>query len=174
MERIADFRPLLSGSICKANIDAIVKSVIYNPEDFESIYQLMNDEEIKVSWRATWACEKIAEIRPSLFIGKEQELINKLITSNHDGTKRILLSIIYDLPVPDPLPVHLLDYCFSHMLAPEESIGVQAICIKLAYKLCKKEPELLPELKMYLENADMEYYSKGVRASARNILKKLS
>ncbi|MDL2213445.1 hypothetical protein LJC29_05695, partial [Bacteroides sp. OttesenSCG-928-N06] len=171
--RVADFRSLLSGSLCKANIDSIVKSVDSYPEDFDTIYQLMNDPEIKVSWRAAWACEKIAEIRPSLFVGKEEELINKLIASNHDGTKRLLLSIIYDLPVPEPLPVNLLDYCFSHMYAPDESVGVQSLCIKMAYMLCRKEPDLLHELKLYMENTELEYYSTAIKTCTRNILKKL-
>lgn len=173
MKRIIDFRPLLSGPISKKNIDDIVESVHNYPEDFEGIYTLTYDEEIKVSWRATWACEKLAILHPDWFEGKENELIEKLLASNHDGIKRILLSILYTIAIPNPFPVHLLDYCFNKMFAPEETAGVQSLSIKMAYKLCKKEPDLLLELKMYFENVELEYYSTAVKTSVKNILKKL-
>ena len=57
---------------------------------------------------------------------------------------------------------------------PQESIGVQALSIRMAYQLCKSEPELLKELQLILENADTEYYSTGVKTTIRNILKKIN
>ncbi|NDV59686.1 hypothetical protein [Bacteroides sp. 519] len=174
MKRIEDFRCLLAGPISKAYIDDIVESVHHYPEDFDRIYNLMDDKEIKVSWRATWACEKLAILHPEWFANKQNELIDRLLSSHHDGTKRILLSILFTLPIPEPFPVNLLDYCFNKMLAPEETTGVQALSIKTAYKLCKKEPDLLLEFKMYLENADLDYYTMGVKTTIRRMLEKLS
>lgn len=46
--------------------------------------------------------------------------------------------------------------------------------MKLAYKLCMQEQELLRELKVYLENAEPEYYSVGVRCTRKNILKRIN
>lgn len=60
------------------------------------------------------------------------------------------------------------------MLDLNQAIATQALCIKMAYKLCRIEPELLPELKLYLENAELEYYSIGVKTCVRNVLKKLN
>jgi hypothetical protein len=59
------------------------------------------------------------------------------------------------------------------MLSPQEPIAIQALCMKMAYELCKKEPELLPEYKYILENAEPEYYSKGIQNVIRNTLKQL-
>lgn len=59
------------------------------------------------------------------------------------------------------------------MLSPQESIGVQALAIKMAYQLCKQEPELLKELQLILENTDTDFYSKGVKATIRNTLEKI-
>lgn len=59
------------------------------------------------------------------------------------------------------------------MLSPQESIGVQALAIRMAYLLCKQEPELLQELRLILENVELEYYSTGVKATVRNTLKKI-
>lgn len=88
--------------------------------------------------------------------------------------KAVRLSILYQLPVTGDFPVTLFDYCINHMLSPGESIAVQALCMKLAYKLCMQEQELLRELKVYLENAEPEYYSVGVRCTRKNILKRIN
>ena len=91
----------------------------------------------------------------------------------HDGSKRLLLSILYNIPIPTPISVDLLNYCLDHMLSPQESIGVQALSIRIAYLLCRKEPELLQELQLILENTELDFYSTGVRTTVRNTLKKI-
>ena len=168
-----DFRELLAGPICKANIDKIVDSVSRNPKEFPVIYNLMYDEEIKVSWRAVWACEKLSELHPDWFIPKQNDLINTLLATSHSGKKRLYLSILLNLPLAEPYSVALLDYTLDKMLDPAESIGVQALCVKLAYRLCQVDKDLLYELKVRLQSVDLHYYSKGMKASVRNILKKI-
>ena len=86
----------------------------------------------------------------------------------------LICSLLVLHPASDPVSVDLLNYCLDHMLAPQESIGVQALSIRMAYQLCKSEPELLKELQLILENADTEYYSTGVKTTIRNILKKIN
>lgn len=153
----------------------VVTSVTNYPEDFETVYNLMFDADITISWRAIWACEKISELQPGWFDEqKKEEIIDALLISKHDGSKRLLLSILYNLPLPKEYSVRFLDYCLDHCLDRKESIGVQALCIKMAYRLCRVEPELLSELKAILENAELDYYSAGVKSCIRNTLKKLN
>lgn len=168
-----DFRELLAGPICMANINRIVDSVNRNPDEFLVIWGLMSDEDIKVSWRAVWACEKLSELHPEWFVSKQAALIDTLLRESHDGKKRLYLSILYNLPDPEPYSVPFLDYTLDKMLDPQESIGVQALCVKLAYRLCKIDKDLLYEFKMRLQSVDLAYYSKGLKASVRNILKRI-
>ena len=95
------------------------------------------------------------------------------MTTQHSGTKRLLLSIVYQLPVSQPLSVPFFDFCLGTMLSPDEAVAVQSLCIKLCYKMCLAEPELLPELRLYLENAMQEAYSPGVRNCIKNTLKNI-
>lgn len=174
MEKVTDFRRLLSESLSRKVIDRIVISVSNHPQDFIPLLQLTKDNEIKIAWRAIWACEKLCKIHPEWFAPYYEQLILELLASSHDGIKRLRLSILYQLPVTGTFPVTLFDYCINHMLSPGESIAVQALCMKLAYKLCMQERELLCELKVYLENVEPEYYSVGVRCTRKNILKRIN
>ena len=110
---------------------------------------------------------------PAWFIPLYDDLVYRLSDCKHQGSKRLLLSILYNLPVTVPVSVELLNYSLDHMLSLQESIGVQSLSIRMAYRLCKHEPELLSELKLILEHANTEFYSTGVKTAIRNILKKI-
>lgn len=174
MNKADEFRKALAVPIHNLSIDALVQEICSRPEYLEDMYRLTSDEKQTVSWRAIWACEKVSEIHPGWFVPLYDDILHKLLICRHDGSKRLLLSILYNIPVPTPIPVDLLNYCLDRMLSPQESIGVQALCIRMAYKLCKQEPELLKELQLILENTDTEFYSTGVRTTIRNTLKKIN
>jgi hypothetical protein len=174
MERITDFDAKLSSRLSRNFIDAIVASVRNNPEDFQLLYSLMANSDSKISWRAAWACEKLSESNPEWFIPKYEEITQLAFSTKHSGTKRLFLSILYNLPVPSEFPVELYNFCLEKMLSPDEAIAIQALSIKLAYKIALKEPELLSEISLYLENTEMEYFSTGVKNCIRNVLKKIN
>jgi len=174
MERIINYREFLTQPIARLFLHKIVESVSVYPEDFPIVYELVKEHEEKVSWRAAWACQKIFDKYPDFLEDKQAELISIVMTHKHSGKRRVLLSILLELPGPDPFPVDFLDFCFERMLDQNEPIAIQALCIKIAYKLCLLEPDLLPELKLYLENAELEYYPPGVKSCIRNVLKRLN
>lgn len=117
MEKITEFRNTLTVPIHKLSIDSLVQEVCLCPEYFEDIYRLTYDEKQTVSWRAIWVCEKLSEIHPDWFILLYDEIIQRLIDCTHDGSKRLLLSILYNIPIPTPISVDLLNYCLDHMLS---------------------------------------------------------
>lgn len=173
MKKADEFRKVLDVPISKLSIDGLVQEICLCPKYLKDIYQLTSDEKQTVSWRAIWACEKLSEKHPGWFVPMREEIIQRLLDCTHDGSKRLLMSILYNIPVSSPISIELLNYCFDHMLAPQESIGVQALSMRMAYKLCKNEPELLQELRLILENTEVDFYSTGVKTTLRNILKKI-
>lgn len=174
MAKTDEYRQALAVPIYELSINPIIQDICLHPEYFKAIYQLTTDEKQTVSWRAIWVCEKLSELHPEWFTPSiYDELIQRLIVCTHDGSKRLYMSILYNIPVPASIPVDLLNYCLDHMLSPQESIGVQALSIKMAYLLCKSVPELLQELQLILENTEVELYSKGVKTTIKNTLKKI-
>ena len=173
MSKSEEFRKALDVPIRNLSVDVLVREICHQPECFEAMYRLMSDEKQSVAWRATWVCEKLSEIHPAWFIPLYDDLVYRLSDCKHQGSKRLLLSILYNLPVTAPVSVELLNYSLDHMLSLQESIGVQSLSIRMAYRLCKHEPELLSELKLILEHANTEFYSTGVKTAIRNILKKI-
>lgn len=84
MEKVTDFRRLLLESLSRKIIDQIVISVSRRPQEFIPLIQLTKDSEIKIAWRATWACEKLCKMYPEWFVPYYEQLIQELPDSPHD------------------------------------------------------------------------------------------
>lgn len=168
-----DFKKALEGALGRKYIDSIVEQVMNSPARFDDIYALTKHEEEKIAWRATWACEKLSILAPSLLINKREELMQRAMQCPYGGIRRLLLNMLLHLPVPEPINVAFLDFCLNGMLSPAESVAGQAVCMKLAYAICLKEPELMGELEAYLQNMEPAYYTAAVQCARNNILKKI-
>ena len=164
-----DIQDFLLSSLSRANTDYAAHWATENSENFEELYQLMFFENPKIAWRAAWVMEKVQLLKPELFTEKIPEIITALPTFQHDGSKRCLLLVVLRSPLPNPIPVELINFCFDLMMSKKTSIAIQANAMKVLDKICKQEPDLRNELELFLKD-DLSEYSKGFRASARKIL----
>lgn len=159
--------------ISQFSANQLAWEIAQDNELFQALHSIAMTDDSLAANRALWVCEKLSEKYPGLFVPCYDDLTDRLLASSNDTARRLLLSILFNLPVPTPLPIHLLNYCFDHLLNPKDSIAVQALCIKLAYQLCRQQPELQQELQVILENADATLYSPGVQSAIRSTLRKL-
>ena len=108
-----DFKKALEGTLGRKHIDNIVDQVAGSPDRFDALYTLTQHEETKIAWHATWACEKLSILLPSLLMDKREELMLRVMQCPHDGTRRLLLNILHHLPVPKPVNAAFFDFCLQ-------------------------------------------------------------
>lgn len=171
MDSITDLRSRLGQSLSRHFVGEIATSAAENPDDIRQLVCLINDSDDRISWRAAWVCEKILALSPDELLSYRDEFMQKLFGCRHDGTRRLLLSLLYRLPHPSAFPGELYNYCLEQMLSPREKPAVQALSMKLAFELCKEIPELLAELKLYLENCSTQFYSPAFLSARKNVLR---
>ena len=70
----------------------------------------------------------------------------------------------------EDLRTDFLDFCFEHMMDVEEFPGIQSVCMKLAFRMCKCYPELMDELKRTLKAMEIDYYKPAVKCVRNRIL----
>lgn len=168
-----DYREELFRPLSIRFVDGLVSEVFQHPTDFQIVFQLIFDSDLKVAWRAAWACQKISEKYPEWFSHSYfEELVNLTISTNHGGLKRGCLSILNNISSPDSIPVEIINSCFEWMISPRSPIAVQALSMKMLYRICQSQPNFIPEFRLYLNAILPEDYSKGFNATQRNILKK--
>jgi hypothetical protein len=169
-----DYREQLKNPASLRYIDKLVLSIYDQPAEFPAFFQLLFDKDKNIAWRAAWACQKISEKHPEWFTSAHFfDLSTLVVRTSHGGLQRGCLSVLNNIPLPDPLPVDLINACFNWMSSAKAPIAVQALSMKLLANICKKEPDFTPELIAYLENIDYERCSAGFRSTRKNVLKAL-
>lgn len=170
-----DYISVLQSGTSRKLIDSIVDDVFSTPENLIVIFELIFHDDIKIAWKAAWAIEKIVRKYPKLINSQQQDRIEILfLRTKHSGLQRILMSILYALPVQKKINVDILNTCFDIVSSDKYSIAVQSLALKILVNYCTIEKELIPELEAYLESMDEYILAPAMLSSKRFALKALS
>ena len=128
-------------------------------------------EDYLVARSALWGLTKANKEEISQLQVILNELINQAMQTKNSSVRRLSLNIVERLEMSeDDLRTDFLDFCFEHMIDVEEFPGIQSICMKLAFRICKFYPELTDELKRILEAMEIDYYKPAVKCIRSRIL----
>lgn len=129
------------------------------------------DEDERVARSALWGLTKASDEELSELQVIMNELIDLAMRTENSSVRRLSLNVIERLTMnEDDLRTDFLDFCFEHLLNIGELPGIQAVCAKAAYRMCKFYPELIDELKRTLKGMDIEYYKPAVKSIRDRIL----
>ena len=154
------------------DIHEILFYVQGNQERKAELYDLIFDPDDAVSYQALWVCSHFSTKENEWLYDKQDELINEVLNCKHSGKRRILLNLLVRQPQTNPPRVDFLNFCLDRMLSAKELPGVQTLCMKLGYELCRPIPELLLEYKTLLDLAEPDLLQISLRTVRKNILKK--
>ena len=128
-------------------------------------------EDYLVARSALWGLTKASKEELTQLQVILNELINQAMLTENSSVRRLSLNIIERLEMSeDDLRTDFLDFCFEHMIDVEEFPGIQSVCMKLAFRMCKFYPELMDELKRTLEAMKIDYYKPAVKCVRSKIL----
>ncbi len=74
------------------------------------------------------------------------------------------------MPIPEDYHGTLMDSCFKFIEDPKTAIAVKAFSLHLLHQLSKTYPEILPELKLVIEDK-LDNETAAFKSVARKILK---
>ncbi len=164
-------REQLKGSYSEGEALAIYKKVKETGDWLGFLKTFLHDEDYQVTRNMLWGLTKATDKELSALQPMLHELIDKAMNEENSSVRRLSLNIVARLKMEeDDLRTDFLDFCLDHMQNPDEYPGIQSICLKLAFRMCKFYPELMDELKRTLEGMEMEYYKPAVRCVRSRIL----
>lgn len=159
----------LAGRIGKVEIMHIAYEAIADRNLLHDLLELMYEGEGRLRWHAAWGIEKISAKCPVLVLGERSRIIALVMQDGiPDGLRRICLSVLYNLQDDNSLDVALFNFLLGMMQNIQSSPGVQALAMKLACRMCKKEQELYREFLCIVRNMELDCYSAAVRSVARH------
>ena len=162
----------LLGRPCKTLPTTIAAEAITDKTTLDTLFTFIYNGDDPLRWRAAWALEKVSRQHPSL-IADERKHIKALAMQSDtpNGLRRLLLNILIHLPDEIDLDVSFFNFLLDKMLDLRSSSGVQALAMKLAYRLSKVDYDLHEEFLCIIQNMELDFYSAGVKAVANNCLR---
>ncbi|WP_108821612.1 hypothetical protein [Dysgonomonas sp. Marseille-P4361] len=165
-----NFRAKLSQRIGMNDIHEMIFLIQGDHKRKQELYDLLFDEDDKISYQSAWIMTHFSSEENKWLHNKQNELIDEALKCSHIGKRRLILAILYRQPLANPPRVDFLDFCLERMISKTEPFGTRALCMKLAYALCRSIPELKQELKITLEMMESEL-SPAIQVTKKNILK---
>lgn len=165
-----DYNKKLAQRIHLKDIYELVSYIERNNEQRESFFTLLLSENQIISYQAAWVLTHSSTSTHFWLYKKQNELINTVLTCNHSGKCRLLLTLLYKQPFENPPRVDFLNFCMDKIMDKQEPPAIIALCMKIAYELCLPIPELMNELNLILQAMDNKS-SPAIESSYRNIQK---
>jgi Zn finger protein HypA/HybF involved in hydrogenase expression len=124
-----------------------------------------------VARSALWGLTKASKAELSQLQVILDKFIDQAMQTDNSSVRRLSLNIVERLEMnEEDLRTDFLDFCLDHMIDVEEFPGIQSVCMKLAFRMCKFYPELMDELKRTLETMEIDYYKPAVKCVRNRIL----
>lgn len=140
-------------------------------EAFDNLISLFLGKEYRVCQRAAWAMSICADANPQLIRPYIKKLVRNLKKPVHDAVKRNTLRVLEKIEIPENNLGELADVCFDFLTRGNEPIAVKAYSIGILSNISKKEPALLQELKIILED-QLPYSGPAIKSRAKRVLNK--
>ena len=153
-----------------AQCKKIVQWVGSDQKHFDELFNLFLNDEYRVTQRAGWPLSKCVEQHPGFIKKNFGKLITNLQRSHlHDAIKRNTIRLLQHVDIPKKYQGQVMNTCFSYVETPKEAVAIKAFSLTVLGKLAKNYPEILPELKLLIEER-WDYETAAFRSRAKKIL----
>ena len=157
----------------KTNAANIVRWVGNSANRFEVLVQLFLYDEPLIVQRAAWPLSYCAKKHPEYLQKYFKPIIAHMKDdSRHPAVRRNITRILEAINIPKKYHGEIMNECFRYIENPHEKVAVQAFSLTILENLSKTYPEILPELKLIIQER-MPHATAAFKSRAKKILKKL-
>ena len=167
-----DIREFLNLHSSRLNADILADKIEEDPDIYEQVWKIMQEEEHPVSMRAAWSLTIFAKRHPYFIKPRAEEIFKVIQKTKSSSVKRCLLNLLTYADLPEEQSGHLFDFCFDIIESPSVEIAQKAYAMTILYNISEMEPDLKPEL-IALFESQMDDEHGGIIARSRILLKKL-
>lgn len=163
---------MLEAGHSKKQTGEIVNFIGSDQKKFNELFSLFMRAEDKIVQRAAWPVS-YAVIANPFFINKHYKSLFKKLNdpTQHEAVARNIMKMISEIDdYPKKYHGMLIHHCLRFVEGPKTKISVQAYSLRALANLCKWYPEIIPEVKLVL-NERLPTATPSYATSARNFLK---
>ena len=128
----------------------------HNPQSVKELEELAFSDKQPEGWRAAWILYYLIENDDKLIkkmSSKAGKIIDLLPKFNSPGQKREFLKVLLLVDIPEKYMGKLINLCFEWILNKNSDVSMKVHSMQIIYNYSFKEPDLLHELRLVLEDA---------------------
>lgn len=175
---LMDIISTLSESCLHKNaVDAIVDDILAGNTDIAQLWELTCSDDPRLAWHAVWVLEALCKKDRKQLVPYQRRVVEiitktKTKTKTETGELRLWLNIsLMLLPETKDIDVDLLNFSLENICNMRMAVAMRALCIKIAYQLCKREPELLKELQAVVSMLDLKDEQAAIKSVVKKVIK---
>lgn len=156
----------------KSSVDAIVGDILVGGTDISTLWEITCGDDPRLAWHAVWVMEVLCKKERSMLLPYRREIVEKILANRgEEGELRLWLNIsLMLLPEVKEIDVDLLNFTLDNICNMRLAVAVRAVCIKIAYQLCKREPDLLKELQAVLSMLDLKEEQAAIKCVVKKVI----
>lgn len=156
----------------KSSVDAIVGDILVGGTDISTLWEITCGDDPRLAWHAVWVMEVLCKKDRKRLLPYRREIVEKILANRgEEGELRLWLNIsLMLLPEMKEIDVDLLNFTLDNICNMRLPVAVRAVCIKIAYQLCRREPDLLKELQAVLSMLDLKEEQAAIKCVVRKVM----
>jgi hypothetical protein len=168
-----DLRKTIFSEHSKFTCTRIVNWVKDDPQKFKDLFTCFLSDEPLLAQRAAWPLSYIVTGHPRLMDPYFPKMLRNLKKPGiHDSIKRNSMRFLQHISIPEKYQGEIMDTAFNYINSPSEKPAIKAFALSVLQNLSRQYPEIIPELKMVIENQwDLE--GAAFKSRAKKILKEI-
>jgi len=151
----------------------IEKWINGDQKKFDELVKLFLNGEYRITQRAGWPMSNIAIKHPKLI---HKHLKNLLLNAQkpglHNAVFRNTVRLLQFVEIPKSLHGLTAETCFQLFNDRKQPVAIQVFSMTVLGRLCKVYPELIPELKLCIDE-HLPYASAGFLSRAKKVMKEI-
>ncbi|UEG49184.1 hypothetical protein LK994_11130 [Ferruginibacter lapsinanis] len=156
----------------KAQCEKIVHWVGASQLRFDQLFNLFLQNQGKITQRSAWPVSYCIEAHPELIQKHFPALLKNLQHTNlHDAVKRNSIRLLQYTDIPKKYQGRVMDICFQYLASPAEAVAVKVFSLYVLIKLSRLYPEILPEIKLMVEE-QLPHQTAAFKSAAKKVLTK--
>ncbi len=152
--------------------DRIVAWVADDQQKFDELFTIfIQGSDSTLVQRSVWPISYCVEVQPHFIKKHFAALVKKLQQPNvQEPVKRNIVRMLQEVDIPEGYKGGIMDYCFATIQSVTEKAAIKAFALNVPGRLAKEYPEIIPEVKLIIEDR-WPVETAAFKSSAKRFLK---
>ncbi len=133
-------------------IKQFIVHLTVDPELFDQVFAAFYNEDGRIAHRSGFILGNVFRKSPELLIPRIEQLLEQMPAPKHEWYRWHVLWYLSHSKFPEEFDGAIADYAFTELGKSYNKPAIKNCSMRLLENICKRNPELFPEYKLYLEN----------------------